>query len=769
MSGSASSNWSRVIRSGAVLGVCALVGVAPGLRAQTPTVSPVVERLARSDTTLSVWLFARPSADLRVIAAAVVAAGGRLRRTSQWLHAVSAELDVGTLVAMRARTDLHRIQLVRRFRRPRTPLPPASPSAFQLVAPTQDSLYGPSAMPLRRLNMFPVVERGMRGTGVRIALFDTGFETGLPLFASAIVRAQFDFVFNDSVVRNEAVDTGNASAHGTQVWSLLAANLPGTLVGIAPDATYLLAKTEDVRSETRLEEDNYVAALEWADSIGVDIVSSSIGYTFFDDFTGYVPSDMTGDIAVTTVAADLAAERGILVVTAAGNEGAAGAISLITPADADSVIAVGAEDSLGAVAAFSSRGPTADGRIKPDLTAPGVAVWVAVPNGGGVTFSRVNGTSFATPIVAGAAALFKEIHPGLGPVAIREALRNAADNRDAPDNDRGWGRPDLLRAVTFPQGVTLIPPGPPVLETVTPTFTWSVPNAPAFAQPMSYRLRLGQDTAFARIITDFTLPDTTFTLRSPLAPGTPVAVELTATSVDSVSLVVRGDTLFEIPPWVVLRALDDPGGTTIREFRPTFMWSSPGVASPPGPFLFSVAVVRTVDGDVEILADSLTTTSFTPENDLERNTPYRWRVIAQLGSDSITVESRGTFVILDDTAPPVTALFQNFPNPFPNRAIGQSATCIWFDLAVDGVVRLDILDLRGHIARTLIPANGLGPFLVPGRYGRPSAFGGGRCDPRLEWDGTTADGTFVPPGVYLAKLVTSDGTFFKRVVYLGPS
>ncbi len=89
-------------------------------------------------------------------------------------------------------------------------------------------------------------------------------------------------------------------------------------------------------------------------------------------------------------------------------------------------------------------------------------------------------------------------------------------------------------------------------------------------------------------------------------------------------------------------------------------------------------------------------------------------------------------------------------------------------MAVDGVVRFDILDLRGHIARTLIPANGLSSFLLPGRYGRPTTFGGGRCDPRFEWDGTTADGRFVPPGVYLAKLVTSDGTFFKRVVYLGP-
>jgi hypothetical protein len=131
------------------------------------------------------------------------------------------------------------------------------------------------------------------------------------------------------------------------------------------------------------------------------------------------------------------------------------------------------------------------------------------------------------------------------------------------------------------------------------------------------------------------------------------------------------------------------------------------------------------------------------------------------------VESQGTFLIVDDTAPPITTLFQNFPNPFPNSATGQQTTCIWFDLAVAGVTGLDILDLRGHVVRSFIPVAGFGPFLVAGRYGRPGPPGPGSCDPRLQWDGTARDGRVVPAGIYLIKLASPEGTFFKRIVFLG--
>ncbi len=723
--------------------------------------------LAR-DATAPVWLFVRPGRSLDSVRAFVVRAGGTVRRESRWLHALSAVLPPAALTAARDRRDLARIQPVARFGRRPGPDTAAvvEPIALPPVAlgPAQDTLFGPSAMPLRRLKLFPLVDHGLRGAGVRIAVLDTGFETGLPAFAQTLIVAQYDFVFNDSVVRNEANDAATASSHGTSVLSLLAAQVPDTMMGIAPEAAYLLAKTEDVRSETRVEEDNYVAALEWADSIGVDLVSSSLGYTTFDDGTGYTYAQLNGDVAVTTVAVDLAAQRGILVLTANGNEGPA-AGTLITPADADSALGIGAEDSLGVVANFSSRGPTADGRIKPDFAAPGVAIWVASPvPGGGQTFGRGSGTSFATPILAGGAALFLEAHPGYGPIALRSAFRTAADNRAAPDNARGWGRPDLLQATTYPQGVTLVRPAAP-LTSVTPDFVWSVPDIPTFARPVRYRLRVARDTGLAVVVLDTTLSDTSVTLAAPQHSGLGLFAEVSAVSADSARGRARSSAVLSTPAWVTLETLNDPAGSTIREFRPEFRWSSPGAAAPPGPFVYDLVIVRANGGRVELAVSGLTTTSYVPAIDLERNTPYRWRVTAHLGPDQETVQSSGTFVIVDDSVPPVTTLFQNFPNPFP-QGVAQPTTCLWFDLSVPGVVTLDILDVRGLLVRSLIPTTGLGPFLQAGRYGRPPP-GSTGCDPRLTWDGSATDGSTVPAGIYLAKLETPAGTFFKRIVFRG--
>jgi len=742
-----------------------LLAVAPRAAAQRPDVSPRLAPALRRDGAHPVWLFVRPAVPLDSVTALVTRAGGTVRRTSRWLHAVSAVLPPSALDVARASRLIARLQPVARFRGPPEPprvevapwlaVPPAA------LGPAQDSGYGPSAMPFRRLNVFPLARRGVRGTGVRIAVFDTGFETGLAPFAGATVAAQYDFVFNDSIVRNEAADVPTASQHGTSVWSLLAAQVADTMVGLAPDATYLLAKTEDVRSETPVEEDNFVAALEWADSLSADVVTSSLGYLTFDGGSGYAPGDLNGDIAVTTVASDLAAQNGILVLVAAGNGGVGG---LGTPADGDSVLAIGAEDSLGTVAAFSSRGPTADGRIKPDFSAPGVAVWVAAPGGGGTFFGRSSGTSFSTPIMAGAAALFLELHPTYEPMAVREGLRRAADNRVTPNNARGYGRPDAHAAAVFPAGVTLVAPGD-TLDAVTPTFAWSAPDVPAFARPVSYRLTVSQPPPGTTVL-DTTLADTSVTLPVVLHGGTAIQWQLSALSADSAAAAASADSVHTIPAWVTLETFDDPDGVTIRDLRPEFRWRSPAVSGPAGPFLYDFAVVRADNGQVDVLAENLAAPRFVPAVDLERNTPYRWRVTARLGAESETVSSRGTFVIADASVPAVTQLFQNFPNPFPNPSTGLTSTCLWFDLSVEGVVGLSILDLRGHLVRRLVPASDQGLFFRPGRYGRPES-GTGRCDPRYEWDGTATNGERVPAGIYLAKLETPAGTFFRRIVFLG--
>src|SRR5256886_161284 len=409
-----------------------------GLVAQRPAVSPVLARMWQRDTTLTVWLFVRPAVPLARAAASAAAAGARLRVHSRWLHALGADASTAALRQLGRDALLRRIQPAGRWRL--LPGPDAAlvgAAAIDTCPAGGDPTYGPSDMPYRQLDLRAIADAGYDASGVRVAILDAGFNTADPAFAGVTVTAQHDFVFGDSVVRDEPNDQPGAQFHGTAVWSLFAGRVPGRLRGIAPGAAYLLAKTEDVRGETRIEELNYVQALEWADSIGVDIVSSSLGYLQFDDGFTYTPADLNGHVAVTTVAAESAAAHGILVVTAAGNAGP-GFRTLVTPGDADSVITVGAEDSLGTLAGFSSRGPTADGRLKPDLTAPGVLICAL---NGPNAVRRLSGTSFATPLVAAAAALLKQLHPApaaqAGTAAVLAGRRHGGHRRHGDLGCRG--------------------------------------------------------------------------------------------------------------------------------------------------------------------------------------------------------------------------------------------------------------------------------------------------------------------------------------------
>jgi hypothetical protein len=752
---------------------CWLILLPAGLAAQQPAVSPALPRLlARvQDTTVSVWLFVHPWASLEDVSARVVATGARVRVRSRWLHAVSADVPAAELRQLMHDRDVSRIQPLGRFklRLPRPGGPVLDMVQHAQLAPAADTcgaggdpVLGPSEMPYRQLHLRPLTDPGIDATGVRIALLDTGFDTSNPAFNGITITAQYDFVFHDDTVMDQpGKDVLGAQSHGTATWSLFAGDVPGRLHGIARGAHYLLAKTEDIRSETRVEEDNYVAALEWADSIGVDIVSSSLGYLAFDNGFSYTPSQLNGDVAVTTVAADMAVQRGILVVTAAGNSGP-GSRSLSTPADGDSVLAIGAEDSLGTIAFFSSRGPTADGRIKPDFTAPGEAVCVLTGTG---HVGREDGTSFSTPLIAASAALVKQMHPTLTPMELRAAFRSTGTRRAAPDTIYGWGRPDVAAAAVFPAGVTATAPLPATgpLTTITPTFSWTVGTVPAAAMPVTYRLRVSHDTTLSAPIVDRLTNAQTFTTPGALKTGRLFwQVDATAASGEAATSGVVGPVA--VPAWATLLSLSNPAGMVIDTAQPAFRWRPASMSAPPGPPTFDLDVQRVATGVTEFNVADLTDTTFSIPIPLERNTAYRWLLTVHAGPDTSIIRSLGSFLVVDLGMPTSTLLYQNFPNPFP--AAGRDSTCLWFDLPISGSVELDILDLRGNPVRHFVPGPDFPGVLAPGRYGRGSS-GGGICDPRLMWDGRADDGHPLPAGVYLAKLKAPGLIVFKRIVFRG--
>ena len=300
----------------------------------------------------------------------------------------------------------------------------------------------------RQVGMMGVPElhaAGLTGSGVIVCLLDIGFRKTHEAFRTAHVIAERDFVMKDGdVQRNPANPLDYSDAHGTACWSLLGGYRPGTLVGPAFGADFILGRTEDERSETPVEEDYWAAGIEWAEGLGADVVSSSLGYIDWYRF-----ADMDGRTAVTTKAANRATALGVVVVNAAGNERAKAWGHIIAPADGLDVIAVGAVDAMGRISTFSSPGPTADGRIKPEVCAMGVKNFVALSGltSGDGSYSMGNGTSYATPLTAGVVALLLEAHPNWTVAQVREALMSTAANAATPDNDYGWGLVNAPAAV----------------------------------------------------------------------------------------------------------------------------------------------------------------------------------------------------------------------------------------------------------------------------------------------------------------------------------
>ncbi|MBK8167769.1 MAG: S8 family serine peptidase [bacterium] len=385
--------------------------------------------------------------DLAVSAAhvqAVEATGAKLRRVSRWLNAASFDVAPGQVAALAALPHVRRVTLVRRSRElPAMTAPDLGAPAPRANASQWSLDYGGSLEDLEQINVPAVHETGIHGQGVIIGMLDSGFRTTHECLSPLPVLARWDFVNNDGVVENQPGDPSDQDDHGTKTMSTIAGYAPGSHVGPAWGATLVLAKTEDVSQEVPAEEDNWVAGIEWLDIYGVDVVSSSLGY--LDWFTF---ADMDGNTAACTIAADLAVGKGIVVCNSAGNERDTSWDHIIAPADGDSVIAAGAVTSTGTLSYFSSPGPSADGRIKPDVCALGSSNHVA-STGTIAGYTTASGTSFSCPLTAGVAALVLSRVPSLTPMQVREAMRATADRAGAPNNDFGWGILDAYAAVYY--------------------------------------------------------------------------------------------------------------------------------------------------------------------------------------------------------------------------------------------------------------------------------------------------------------------------------
>ena len=380
---------------------------------------------------------------------AVADCGAQLINPSKWLNGVSIyTADASVVEAINA---LEFVSTVRNC--------PNNPEAQKMkerwmanemkpVAANRatNDFYGGAEAQAKQLNADKLHEMGFDGTGVIIAVLDGGFQ-GTPdqscfntMREEGRLLGTREFVYGQSTVYSQ-------STHGTSCLSTMGAYDPNNMVGTAYNASYYLIHTEDGDSENIIEEYNWVSGAECADSLGVDVCTTSLGYIDFDMAQWSHPFEhFDGKTAPMSIGADIAVSRGMICMNAAGNEGD-GTCTLGIPADAERVLTVGAVNASGSRASFSSVGPTYDGRIKPDVMAMGEGTYVASGYGSWYPYYNGSGTSFATPVLAGAVACLRQARPYASVQEISDAIRAAGNRADNPDSKYGYGIPDFAAAL----------------------------------------------------------------------------------------------------------------------------------------------------------------------------------------------------------------------------------------------------------------------------------------------------------------------------------
>lgn len=373
--------------------------------------------------------------------------GAKVWYTSRWLNAVMVEADENTLSKIKKLSFVTQEQTY------------LAPSKFSFkeaekfktieLKPLEKSLtikdendYGSSANQMKMVDAVKMHQDDVRGKGMILAVFDSGFENAnkVPylkhLYKNQQILGTFDFVLN----KNDVYSVGS---HGINVFSTIG-SYDKNLIGTAPEAHFYLFRTEDANSEYRVEELNWTIAAEKADSLGVDVINSSLGYTDFNDESmNYAYKDMNGKTAISSRAATLAATKGILVVSSAGNEGNDNWRFVTAPGDADLILTVGAVNRSGECASFSSIGPSSDNRQKPNVTAQGSPTVVGSPAGRITTSS---GTSFSSPLMAGFVASFWGSFPHLKNSEVIEIIQQSASKSSKPDYELGFGIPNYSKA-----------------------------------------------------------------------------------------------------------------------------------------------------------------------------------------------------------------------------------------------------------------------------------------------------------------------------------
>lgn len=716
----------------------------------------------------------------------VGATGAVLRQTSRWLNAASYVMTPAQAVRAARLECVASLDLVNRSWPAAVPEPvgeptPLDPTLYSGKSSTAGQVdYGPNLDAMVQINVPPLHDIGLTGKGVVVGMLDTGFHTAHEAIDHIPVLGTYDFVNGDTFVDNEGGDPAGARNHGTMTLSTVAGNMPGSLVAPAPGVSVVLGKTEDVSQEVPLEEDFWVAGLEWVESLGADIVSSSLSYFDWYNFT-----DLDGNTAVTTIAADLGVGRGLVVVNSAGNARTSTG-TLGAPADGFGVLTVGAVTADGLVTYFSSPGPTFDGRIKPEVAALGANNTVADPTND-TGYLQASGTSFSCPLTSGVVALMLERVPQLTPAQVTEALKMTASQWQTPDNDLGWGIVDAWAAATWfgpvidhallpdtedvigPYPVTAVitdrvgvDPASPVLNyrvngggwtavPMTPagpldTFSADIPGQPAYAKVEYYLEAAGTNgfvTAFpyqgAEGAHRFTTgPWRRIDYADAVNAAIPDGVGWGVTRLINVPIVDSGfmlevtvDIDVTHPDRGELEVLlTGPDGTMVKLHDRTGAGSADLVGNWTG--------TLAVDGPGS-LDDFL---------ELSNKGDWTLNVVDNIPGNAGTLNSWGLHFTLvryvtaiDDALPSlVTRLGPNVPNPFNPR------TEISFDLARTGQARLSIFDVRGMLVVNLLDES-----LPAGAH-------------TAVWDGRDRSGRSVSSGTYFYRLESGSEILARKML-----